>query len=298
MSQKRMRFQWFQDVPRNVTRREYQRFRWLSFCSVGLGSVAVMMAIAAITGLTLKPARDLEGIPALAVEEALAFQGDRLDLVKLVGVLVAEDPLTMPDDPARQVIRGQITLVARADDDTDTTADELPLQTTLLDWEAAAQSVFLSDGERQIPLTFNVATLPLRAEDPPEEEPEVIRQGESARTNRPVAIAYADEVYPLPLETWGPVDSVFMDFERRLLPQGQSVVVVAGLVATPQGNQLVDPLGDRLQVRLGTEAEIRQQGEQMRLVFGVLAIPAGIASFFIGRSAHRLRQEFIERSHQ
>jgi hypothetical protein len=36
---------------------------------------------------------------------------------------------------------------------------------------------------------------------------------------------------------------------------------------------LIDPLGDRLQVNLGTEAEIREQGQRMRVMFFILAIP-------------------------
>ncbi|NEQ44576.1 MAG: hypothetical protein F6K00_13840 [Leptolyngbya sp. SIOISBB] len=48
----------------------------------------------------------------------------------------------------------------------------------------------------------------------------------------------------------------------------------------------------------GTEDEILQTGQRLRMMFGMLSIPLATASFFIARSARQLRQEFIVRSHQ
>ncbi len=53
------------------------------------------------------------------------------------------------------------------------------------------------------------------------------------------------------------MESVFKDFERETLPYGQSVVVVASLETTTGGNRLINPLGNRLQVLMGTEETIR-----------------------------------------
>lgn len=39
------------------------------------------------------------------------------------------------------------------------------------------------------------------------------------------------------LADWGSVSSVLTDLERQVLPLGQTVVVVAGLKAHPEGNQ-------------------------------------------------------------
>ena len=166
---------------------------------------------------------------------------------------------------------------------------------TLFEWEDAADPVFLSDGDRRIPLAFDLAVLPME-KDLGDLSPRTIREGESARISRPIAVEYNDQLYPLPLERWGEIDSVYTDFERQVLPHGQSVVVVAGLERTTQGNQLIDPLGNRLKVLIGTEAEIRRQGQQLRSLFLILVIPLGFGSYIVGRSAQRLRQEFIERS--
>ncbi|MEM9266101.1 MAG: hypothetical protein AAGA46_11305 [Cyanobacteria bacterium P01_F01_bin.13] len=106
------------------------------------------------------------------------------------------------------------------------------------------------------------------------------------------------QVYNLPLETWGEIDTVFTDLEHETLPHGQSVFVAAGLETTPNGNQLVDPLGNRLQVLLGTEEQIRQEGRQARVMFFLLPIPLGFGSYLLGKSAHHMRQEFVERSNQ
>lgn len=296
MGQKRMRYRWLRDIPRNVTRRECERLQLLNFLSIGLGSVAALMAIGGISGLTLQTSRELAEIDAMSVEEALAYGRDRIELIQLEGYLVTDKPLVMPDDEAQKVIRGRVKLVARAD--TDSGTSESPVrQETLFEWDETAESVFLSDGDRQIPLIFDLAVLPME-DDSFGFSPRTIQEGESSRTSYPVAIEYGDNVYPLPLERWGEVDTVFKDFERETLPYGQSVVVVASLETTADGNRLIDPLGERLQVLMGTEETIRQEGQQARVMFLLLPIPLGVASFMLGKSALKLRQEFVERSNQ
>ena len=291
-----MRYQWYQDVPRNVTRREYQRLQWLNFCTFGLGGMAAAMAIAAIIGLPLQSARQLAKLDSLTVEAALAHTGEDLDQVKIEGFLVAEEPLKMPDEASQSVIRGQIKITARDDVESSDAADA-PQTAVLYEWAETAEGVLLSDGDRRLPLAFDLSLLPL-IDATDTDAPTIVYTDEPTRISSPVAIQYGDDTLPLPLADWGEVDSVFVDFDRQTLPQGQSVVVVAGLAATPQGNQLIDPLGDHLQVLLGTEAEIRSAGQQTRLLFAVLCIPFGIGSWWVGRSAQTLRQEFVQRSNQ
>ena len=297
MAKKRMRYQWFRDIPRNVTRREYEQYRLRNFGAIALGGMAAMMLFAALSGLTLKTSRELAEIDTMSIEEAVTYGGDRIELLQLEGYLVADNPLVMPDDQAQKVIRGKVKLVARADADSGNTDSEPPRRETLFEWDETVASVFLSDGERRIPLAFDLAVLPME-DDSWDFSPSTIREGESSRTSRPVAIEYADQQYPLPLETWGEIDTVFTDLERETLPHGQSVVIVAGLETTFAGTQLIDPLGNHLQVLMGTEEEIRREGQQTRVMFLLLPIPLGIGSFLLGKSAYRMRQEFVDRSNQ
>lgn len=299
MNKKRMRYQWFQDVPRHVTRREYQQLQFYNFASLGLGALAVSLAVASITGLSLQISRELSGVDRLTIAEAVTYEGDRLDLIKLEGFLIADNPSTMPDDEARQVIRGELTIVAQAETETaeaDETSDAQQLA-VLYDWAAAAEPVFLSDGDRRLPLAFDLAVLPMESEAGPF-DPETMYTDESSRLSRPVAIQYGTETLPLPLEDWGTVDRVSTDVTRQMLPDGQSVVIVAALESSTDGPQLVDPLGDRLQVHWGTEDEILQTGQRLRVMFGILSILLGTACFFVARSARQLRQKFVVRSNQ
>jgi len=297
MSKQRMRYQWFQDVPRNVTRREYQRLQFSYMAALGFGVAAMMLVVAVVTGMTLQTSRELEDTEELTLEEALAYEGDRLDLVKVEGFVVADDPPTMPDDETRQIIRGELTITARPPSDSGTD-DNPPQEVVLYDWVAAAEPVFLAESEQsRLPLAFDLSVLPMQSEPGPIEA-ETVQVGQSARTNRPVAVQFGEETFPLPLETWGEIDSVLTDMSRQVLPYGESVVVIAALESTPNGPQLVDPLGDRLQVHIGTEEDIRASGQRLRIVFGLLAIAFGTASFFIARSALQVRQEFIQRSNQ
>lgn len=293
MDKQRIRYQWFRDVPRNVTVQEYNQWHLRMFGAIGFGAMSIVMAIAVATGMTLTPTRELAAVKSISLADALSHKGDRLDLVKLEGFLIADQPLTMPDDPARKVIRGQIKLLARSS----SSGENEPIRETLYEWEDAATTVFLSDGDRQLPLAFDLAVIPMVAETK-DFDPNIIRQGDSARTSKPVAVEYNDQVFKLAPETWGEIDSVFVDLERQVLPQGQAVVIVASLEPSSEGNRLNDPLGDRLKVMLGTETEIEQQGKMARRMFAFLCIPTGIASLLLGRSANRLHQEFVERSNQ
>ena len=314
----RMRYNWLVDRPRNVPRRDYERYQLMTFGAVGLGFLSIALLVGSISGLTLLASRELADIDGMTVEEALAYDGDSQDLVKIEGFLLADEPVTMPDDDGQQVVQGQLQVVARqpgrsddeADESSDTeTSDEtaatpdtsdsaaVPPDITLLEWEDTAEAVFLSDGDRQIPLAFDPAILPL-AEDLGDIEPEYVREGDSSRTSRTVALQYGDERLPLPQAYIDQGETVIVDVERMVLSQGASAVVVAGLEVTPEGNQLVDPLGDRLQVSLCTEAEIREQGQRTRVMFFILAIPAGVASFFLGRSALAMRRDFVWMSNE
>lgn len=295
MKPQRMKYQWFQDVPRNVTRREYGGYQLRVFGAVILGMLSVTSAIASVFGLTLQTSQELAEVESLSVVDAIAFEGDRIDLVKLEGFLVTDSAPVMPDEETRNVIRGRLKLVARGGSDSGTEDSSGPLQETLWEWNASAAPVFLSDKNHQIPLAFELGILPMKDESLGR-SPNIIRDGTSARTSRPVAIEYNNQRFPLKPEIWGGQDSVFTDLEREVLPYGASVVIVAGLESTPEGHQLVDPLGDRLQVWMGTETEIRKQGEKARMMAGLWSIPLGVGSFFLGRAAMRLRQEFVERS--
>ncbi len=311
----RMRYSWLVDRPRNVPRRDYDHYQLRLFGAIGLGMIAVGLLVSSIGGLTLMTTRELAAVEGMTVEEALAYEGDARDLVKIEGFLLAEDPTPMPDDEAQLAIRGQLRVIARpagrdadaaseasgeateAEADAGTEAGTVPPPTTLLAWEATAASVFLSDGDRQIPLAFDPIVLPL-AEDAGDVEPEYIREGDSARTSRPVAVQYGEALLPLPEAYRDQRSGVIVEVERAVLPQGASAVVLAGLAVTPEGNQLVDPLGDRLRISLGTEAAIREQGQSLRVMFFLLAIPMGIASTFLGRSAMAMRREFVKISNE
>ncbi|MGF1460531.1 MAG: hypothetical protein ACFBSG_16075 [Leptolyngbyaceae cyanobacterium] len=321
----RMRYRWFVDRPRNVSRQDYDRYQLVSFAAVGSGLFTLMLLFGAVSGVTQRNAQKLAEIDTMTVQEALAYEGEPLDLIKLEGFLVAEPPLTMPDDEARQVVRGQLQIIARnpgsSGEETDASAPSengdnsdsaispqesststptttaIPPSITLWEWEERAETVFLSDGDRQIPLAFDLAVLPVDAEAG-DIDPEYVREGDSARTSRAVAIQYGDEVLPLPPEYLEQRSTVPIDVERALLPQGASAIIVAGLDTAAAGNQLVDPLGDRLMINLGTEAELQEQGQFLQRLYFILMIPAGVVCVVLGRIAWSTRQEFVRISNE
>ncbi|NJN72515.1 MAG: hypothetical protein HC799_06695 [Limnothrix sp. RL_2_0] len=195
----------------------------------------------------------------------------------------------MPDDPAQKVIRGEVELSAR----NDATKDDMTIEEVLLSWSADANPVFLSDGEERIPFAIDIAQFPFPEAEPDfQAKPKVKYTDGSSRISKPRAIAYADQEFPLDRAKWGESNSAFTDVKRKVLPHGQSVVVVAGL----RDRQIIDPLGNRLKIELGTESEIRENAQRMRFILSFIWFPLAIACYFLARSAQTLNQEFIRRS--
>jgi len=283
---KRIKYNW-RDLPRNVSRREYDRFQLICFGAIATGGMSLITLFVAITGLSLRTANELAEVPSLSIAEAQSSED--VELVKLSGFLVADDPPIMPDDPALKVIRGVVELSAR----NEATKDDETVEEVLLSWSADADPVFLSDGEERIPFAVDITQFPLPEAEPDfQAKPKVEYTEGSPRMSKPRAIAYADQEFPLDRAKWGESSSAFTDVKRQVLPHGQSVVVVAGL----RDRQIIDPLGDRLKIELGTESEIRENASRMRFILGFIWLPLAIASYFLARSANTLNQEFIRRS--
>lgn len=295
MSKQRMRYRWWTDVPRNVSRQEYSRLQLFNMGAILTGFLAVGSALLALTGGSLQESKELAQLEAMSIAEAANYQGDSVELVKLEGFLVSDEVARMPDDESLTVIRGNVELIIQALTDSD-----VRLQDTLFEWTYKAESIFLSDGDAQIPLAFDLAKIPVPAAEVDwDMEPEIEKAAGSARNRKPTAVIYGDMTFPLDAETWGSAgDDVRVEMTRTALPHGQSAVVVAGLEATDVGNRLVDPLGDRLTVKLGTEADILADNQQTRRMFAFLWIPFAIACFFLSRSARRYYQELVEISNQ
>ena len=304
MSKQRMRYRWWSALPRNVSQQEFDRLGLLNGGAVATGFLSVICLLFGVLGTPLRTSQELADMEAMSVAEAASYGGEPVDLVKLEGFLLADDASVMPDDDSLEVIQGEIQIVARAtgrsesETTSETTEDSDAVREVLYEWSAEAESVYLSDGDERIALGFNLAKLPTPAAPVPlDQEPEVEKTGDGPRTQRPAAVVYADQVFPLEGDRWG-TGYVAVDLERRALPQGQAALVVAGLEPGPEGNQLVDPLGNSLQVFLATEAELQENNRQSRRMLLVLWIPFAIASVLLIRSARRYYRELVEISNQ
>ncbi|MBW4523299.1 MAG: hypothetical protein KME16_26980 [Scytolyngbya sp. HA4215-MV1] len=286
-----MRYSFWTGRPRNVSRREYNAYAAMAFGAVATGGLAFLLALSAAIGMPTWTAQSLARLESMSVQAAANYRGDRRDLVKLQGYLITDHPPRMPDQASLRVIRGKLNVQIK-----ETQTSQAPLRETLWQWEQSAQPIDLSDGKHQVRLGFDFAALPL-PEAPPETLPQIHRDG-VGRFAKPIEVEYGGRHFPLDPNKWGKASSVSTEVERQVLPYGQAVVIVAGLESTPKGSQLVDPLGDRLQVLVGTEAEIRQNGERTRILFGGLSVPMALASAVLGRSARRRYQRLVEISNQ
>ena len=291
------RYNIWTDRPRNVTHREYQRFQFLTmgliatlFFGLGSGASFVMRVLD-----FLQPK---EPVPVLTVDEAAGYGQDvaesqRMELVQLEGYLVADAPEAMPDEPDLKVLRGRLLLEVEAGE------GEAVIKETFLDWEYQAEEVFLSDGQVRVAIAFPLEQLPMKKDLSP--MPRLKRVGE-IRNSKPAAIEYGDETYPLSEAmkaaayevTTG--DGISAEATRAYLADGAAVVVQAGLEGTPEGGRLVDPLGERLSVELGTTKSIKE-GNAKATIFSVLfAIGMMVLAFELQKKRAKLWQEFVARS--
>ncbi|OKH19580.1 hypothetical protein [[Limnothrix rosea] IAM M-220] len=288
---RRMKYNWLLDRPRHVTRQEYDRYQLLFFGAIASGVMAAGLLLMAVTGATTKTSSELADIPEMTVAEAASATTDQ-ELVKISGYLIGEAAPVMPDDPALKVLRGNVKLTVRDE----SLAEDVTVEATVLEWSDSVDQILLTDNrDNAIPIALDLEQFPLSDVEPEfEARPKVQRANTDEGDRQPSHVEYGGAVFELDPVKWRNAESAFTDLERQLLPYGQAVVIVAGL----QDQTLVDPLGDRLRIELGTETEIRQTGQRMRWLFSVLWLPLAGTSYFLVNQALELRREFVMRSNE
>ena len=276
--------------PRNVSRQEYNHYSLLMFGTAATGGIAVICFIASLLGLTTIPSKQLADLPTQSVEEALQHQGDRTSALKFQGQLVAEPPLIMPDDPNLEVVTGQLTIEARS------RSQESVEPAILFDWQKQAPAIYLEQDGQRLPFGLDVTILPLEDDRTPRKS--LVWEGESARISKAIAVEYAGQQYPFPEFLRDSSESPRVTITRNYFLNGQPVVIVAGLETTEQGPQLVPPLGKQAQVWLGTESDIKSQGEAARPMLFLIGIGSAIACYFLNRQYRQAKDEIIRKSNQ
>ncbi len=292
------RYNWWTDRPRNVTHKEYQQYQFLMmglFVTVFFG----MASGASFVTRVLDFLQPKEPVPGLTVQEAASYGQDgaaqRMDIVQLEGYLVADASESMPDEPELKVIKGRLLLEAEAGE------GEALVQETFLDWEYQAEEVFLSDGAERVAIAFPLEQLPMKQDFSAKAWVTGGGSGSArTQTSQPVAIEYEDETYSpseaMKAAAYEAGDSIAAEVTRKYLADGAAVVVQAALEGTPEGGRLVDPLGERLSVKLGTAKEIKE-GNVKATIFSLLfAIGMMVLAFELEKKRSKQWQEFVVRS--
>ncbi|MBE9029076.1 hypothetical protein IQ266_04785 [filamentous cyanobacterium LEGE 11480] len=290
---------WNIERPRNVSRRDYNHYQLLIMGTVATSFFSIGTAILAITG-SANRLRGTEDLPVMSIAAAAQYAqsqaaGTRTDAVKLQGFLQATSPVTMPDAPDQRVLRGRIRLKAESG-----VRDEL-ISETLLEWDQTASEVFFTDGTTRLPVAFDLSQIPMQEDR--RASARVRYAGENVRFSKPVAIEYAEEIYPLSPELKAAAAEssqrgVAAKLTRKFFPDGQSVVMIAAIEATPDGGRIVDPLGDRLKILPGTEQEIASSDSKSRIFMGLFSIVLGVSAYMLKKAQAAKWQEFVIRSNE
>lgn len=290
---------WDIERPRNVSRREYQHYQLLIMGTIATTFFSIGGAALAITGASNR-LQGTENLPLMSIAQAAQYGagkpvGTRSDAVKMQGFLQAAQPVRLPDAPDQPMLRGRIVLKAESG-----VRDEL-MSETLLEWEDAASEVFFTDGTTRLPIGFDIANVPLQADR--RARPRVRYAGESSRTSKPVAIEYAEQIYPLSdqLKEAAATSSqrqVSAKLNREFATDGMAVLLIAALETTPEGVQIVDPLGDRLKILPGTAQSIAENDVKSRVFMGAFGVVMGVAAYMLKKAQAAKWQEFVIRSNE
>lgn len=288
----KMRRSFWTDRPRHVSKQAYNRYSFMVMGTVASGGLGAMLLISSVLGMTTWQANELAKLPEMSISEALKHQGDRTPPFKISGFLMASDPVAMPDQPELKVLKGELQVSAQFRDSEATTNE------VLYEWQEQANAVVLSTDARLQPSTqtisvdLDLAQLPLQTDRSARAK---LQYDGSSRTARPIAIAYQDQTFPL--ADLPATRSVTPEVLRQYFPNGEKVTLVASAVSG-QTNKLVAPPSQELQILRGSEAEIRQTGATLRLMFGLTSFVLLGGSYWLGTKTARLRQSFVVRSNQ
>ncbi len=292
------RYSWWTDRPRNVTHKEYQQYQFLMmglFATVFFG----MASGASFVMRVLDFLQPKEPVPGMTVQEAASYGQDgaaqRMDIVQLEGYLVADASESMPDEPELKVLRGRLLLEAEVGE------GEALVKETFLDWEYQAEEVFLSDGSARVAIAFPLEQLPMKKDFSAKAW---VTGGESGsartQTSKPVMIEYGEDTFApseaMKAAAYEAGHSILAEATREYLADGAAVVVQAALEGTPEGGRLVDPLGERLSVELGTAKEIKAGNVKATIFSFLFAIGMMVLAFELEKKRSKVWQEFVARS--
>lgn len=291
------RYNFWSDRPRNVSRREYNHYQLMIMATIATSFFSLGTGILAVTG-SANRLRGTEDIPVMSLAEVMQSAADtpvgtRGAVVKMQGFLQAETPVRMPDAPDQAMLRGRILLKAESG-----LRDEL-ISETLLEWEESAAKIWFTDGITRLPIAFDTGKIPLKQDR--QARAKVRYAGEVRRFAKPVAVEYADQLYPLSdrLKARSEASSrqrVSPRLTREFATDGMAVLLVAAVETTADGPQIVDPLGEQLKVLPGTEQSIAEDDVKTRIFMGGFSVLMGIVAYILKQAQAAKWQEFVIRS--
>lgn len=244
-----------------------------------------MLAIAMIAlGCTLVPLGPailvqqvrVSATPAMSLSEiARLGAGERRGPVRVEGRLRGEGLATIPGTSGDQALAGRLLITVSG-----TRGRNTRVEQEVYRWEEYAESIWVSDGERQVALAINPHDLPLRrvSLDPPS-----LVMEQDGNHHRPVQVRFDGlelPVDPQPFEGFLRSDTISARADLSVLRADQPVVIVADVEAGPNGAQIVPPQNGSTLITIGSFSESWRAalGSALCLpVGGLLLIGVGLA---------------------
>lgn len=279
-----IKYRWWVDRPKNVSRREYERYNLVQFGTIALGGLSALCFIAALMNLFTLGSQPWGDAQPISVSDALSSEGDRTPLM-LQGRLITDPPSVMPDDPSLSVVAGDIQL---------TVSEEGLEPATLWQWRSPSENIFLEQDQKRIPFKLDPTILPM--EEDRFTRPDLIYEGESVRFRKLVAVEYNGDRYPLPEAYLNLNETPTVNLNRQYFINGQNVVLVAGIDKKNGEAALVPPLGQQAQLWVGTPDGVASQKIKtipMLIIFGA---GSAIACYFLSQKYFKLREEIVRKS--
>ena len=279
-----IKYRWWVDRPRNVSRKEYERYNFVQFGMIATGGLSVLCCMVGFMNLLTLGSKPWGDTPSISVADALSGKGDRKPHL-LQGRLISDPPSVLPDDPNLTVVAGTIQL---------TVSEDGVEPATLWKWQSDNANLFLEQDQTRIPFKFDPAILQMTEDR--FTRPEYIYDGESIRLRKLIAVEYNGDRYPLPEAYLNLPDRPTVKLNRRYFINGQNVVLVAGIDTENGEPTLVPPFGKQAQLWVGTPDEVAAQKIQAIPMMMVFAGGCAIACYLLSKKYVLMREEIIRKS--
>ncbi|MBT5229945.1 MAG: hypothetical protein HOM11_06665 [Methylococcales bacterium] len=261
-------------VPEGVNRKAWETTQSMQFLGVGISFFAVVLL-----GVTLFTGSASEQLASLAETPLSELKNQPGVVVKVSGRLHADSPVLMTDTKD-EVVAGRLLLELKS------RVKGKVKKISVIDWQAQADDIVITDGERSIPIAIPMDQLKWKNATKAVGRPSFKYEGE-ARVAVKTHLQYGGELYDL--ATYDISNPTSSELMRKIIPNDVQVVIIAQM----KDGALYKMSGEPVRFYYGSPEEVISGAKSNEVSMAGFAVLMFIGGIVLNRRSRKKCQEMV-----